>query len=299
MINVIILTENKKYQVLDVPENGKLYINEPHLISAITQNGVLMVPYGDVLTPFEIYALESCMSVSMVTRNLMHQGGRLLDFAGIELLQQTETMHPSSSGSVGTYTPPEFTENGLAIKPSLILGGLNFQTPEEATDFLYKGHPYTYWNSAVRKTEFVLCNSVSNIAGTNLQQLSVHYNVNEMQGLARGMPTTHIEDIGYNVLTLNDNYNLDGDNLEFAIFPNCTEYRQATIPAQPKLKYLDIRKVTLLGASELDDKMFKSMPVGSTFKLNRVLETINAGGEHASIQWLRNNARNPNVEYFD
>jgi hypothetical protein len=295
MISVIILTKNKSYSVLDVPTNGILVIKEQHLLCGITQSGVKMVPYGNILSPFEVFIWDNTLSLEMIPTNIWMPEGRILDFSTIELLQSQETIHPSQSGSTETFTAPTFTEGGFPVVYNLMVRGMNLTISTAKSIF-----------TGLNKLA-VDCNAVSDI-GDGYQKLSLIKPTGTLlQDLRNNTAITELYDIG-KIIKSTGGYTFDGlSNISIIDLPALTTWNQHTIYfGQPsKLKLLKVHSLPFFGpTAETIDALhigggFNKIPVGVQFEVPRSMQTVNAGGLEADLQGLITANKTPNIVFID
>lgn len=295
MISVIILSRNKSYKVLDVPTDGKLIIKEEHLICGIVQNGVRMVPYGNILTPFETFIWENTLSVEMLPANVFYPDYRVLDFSVIELLQGSTTVHPSQSGSTGEFVAPTFESGGYPIAYNIMVRNMNLTLDSAKATF-----------TGYQKLGDD-CNSVSDI-GNGYQKLSLINPKPQFVGdIRNNQNITEFYDLtGF--IKSTGSYTLDGlPNLTIVDLPGLTSWSQHTIyqGAPSKLKLLKLHSLPFFGSSaETVDALqigggFNKVPVGVQFEVPRSMQTVNAGGLDADLQHIIDNNKTPNIVFID
>lgn len=289
MISVIILTKNLKYAILDVPETGRLFINELHLICGMVQNGVKCLPYGNVLTSFETFIQNETLSVGIIPHSEFCGEGRVLDFTTIELLQLSTTIPVSASGSSVAFVPPTYESGGYPVDYIIRLKGLNFASLAEANTFV-----------ETRSQGF--CNALGNDGV--YQTLSVYgTNMNEYALFQETPNLTEIYDIGWGLTTVGNYFFDQCPDLEIISLPNLTSWSQMTMfnnPQASKMKLLELPKCINLGTSPQQLGIFNGK-IGTKchVKLPRVHETNNAGGVHASVQQYISNNPLGVIEYID
>lgn len=294
MISVIIVTKNKNYAVLDVPTNGRLVIMEQHLICGIVQNGVKMIPYGNILFPFETFIFDNTMSVEMIPAGVWRPEGRILDFSTIELLQSSETIHPSKSGSTETFTAPIFTEGGYPVVYNLMVRGLNLTISTAKAIF-----------TGYNKLAFD-CNAVSDI-GDGYQKLSLINPTGVLKlDIRDNAQITEFYDIG-GIIKTTSSYTFDGlTNVKIIDLPALTTWSGFTIYQKPPnaLKLLKVPVLPFFGSTAGLDALqigggFNKIPVGVQFEVPRSMETVNAGALEGDLQGLINANKTPNIVYID
>jgi hypothetical protein len=279
MISVIILSQNFKYVVLDVPANGKLSINEKHLICGMVQNGVKVFPYGTVLSPFETYLQNETLSTEIIPHSAFMEEGRVLDFTVIELLQSTVTIPLSNSGSIVPFVPPVYYAEGLPVVYDLMLqnGGFTLET--------FKAWlPYN-----------VACNAMAN--GQNGEQFfSITTDTFLLnQNLLGSKPITKIQDLTGVVLAAGTNSFLS-QTIEYIDLPYLQTFGNNAIVAGangnnvPNLKEFKFDTLPFFGSTMETATAFGSLgyanvalPLGVHFIVPVSMETINAGAVEPSL----------------
>lgn len=244
-----------------------------------------MVPYGNVLTPFEIYCMETCLDVSLVSRNLMHNGGRILDFTNIELLQQTTTIAPTQSGSSLPYTPQTYYSDGYPIDYNFKLKGADFVDVSEAREWFIN-----YNKSAGNTIANAVVNGYINSAD-GYQYLSVHNVLPTASWRGRklqNMPITEVYDLK-GLFLETSTYAFESPNLEIASFPAST----LTDPflfggGAPKLRELLLPSLTNFGNTTGQDSTqfngFSTAPANLKITVNEFMQTANAGALEGDLQ---------------
>ncbi len=295
MIHVIILTKQRAYGILEVPENGQLLIKEDHLLCGITQNGVRMIPYGDILTPWEIFIWDNTLSLEMLPNQAFSHSGRVLDFLNIELLQVQATLNPSQSGSVNDFIAPTYTNLGHPVKYNFMVKGLDFAN----------------FGEVEAKLKVELCNGIYN-DGNGYQHLSLIGDQKNWGSTGsnvdfRNSGLTDIYDLGYGVTNLYSN-TFDGTvmkrismnwltvvgNYQFRACGKEIIYFSMT---SPNLAFFGSNAygngVLAIGGAPL-------FAVGCEMHLNKRLQTALDGiSEEGDLTQLQQAGGNPNIIWHD
>lgn len=285
MISVIILTKNLKYAVLDVPASGVLQIKELHLICGMVQNGVKVLPYGDVLSSFETYIQNETLSVGIIPHSEFQQEGRILDFTVIELLQLSTTIPVSSSGSATPFVAPTYSSGGYPVNYNLRIKGTNFATPESAEYWLQGGFGGT---SPTAHHQNLSVNAVANDG--DYQLLSVINN--GFSGfLERGLfnrpevTITEFYDLG-GIFKEAQIFTMDSTAMEIFSFSGLTKLHSSFISNlaySTTLNLLELPSLLFIGGNTGDTDTLLRMPNYSEMKVPRALETANAGAVEGDL----------------
>lgn len=293
MINVIILTKNKNIAILDVPLNGRLYIKESHLIVSIVNSGVKMIPSPNTtpLIPIETYLQNECMEVSMLSPNLFHPEGRLLDFTSIELLVSQYLTNISNIGSTEDFIAPVYQSGGYPVNYNLRIKGMDFSDTNEADLFIKS-----------RFGQNAICNALS-FDGNNYQRLSLINTTANTHSGWKQTPLKEIYDIGVG-MTKADDYLFDFcPNLEVVDMPNAVSWSQFAIfnaPYSKNLRLINTPKCTLWGSTPAASGILHNkVKLGINVFVSRVMETSNAGAPDAGITALKSNDPTAVINYVD
>ena len=283
MIHVVILTKNRSYSILDVPANGRLLIREDHLLCGVTQNGVKMIPYGTVLTPWEVFIWDNTLSLEMLPNSAFSMSGRVLDFTIIELLQAQETLHPSQSGSTTEFSAPTFEEGGYPINYNFIVAGLNLSSTAEAQELLRRQGTWYKVGSAGDTDAKV--NAIADL-GNGYQELSTIDFETWGSYIWSAVPFTAVIDrkglikdhTGYPFHTPKE--------LQFLEMAGWTDLRRHTYNGFTGLKKATFAGLKTMGADPaVNNGAFTGYPNFVNIEIPRIFETMNAGAPHASVQY--------------
>ena len=289
MISVIILSSSGNYAVLDVPENGRLVIRERHLICGMTRYGVRVIPYGTVLSPFEVFIQDNTLSVEMVPRHLFQQEGRVLDFSAIELLQAQTTINPAENGSSQQLEPVTYyDENGLAINYNVKLKGSDFASLEAARDWLmnYNTPP----NHPMSNPNLMTVNGLKNEGAYQL--LSVHY-ADQLAGRKfKGTNITEFYDLG-GVFNDLGHYAWESSTLQYVEMPKLEAWGTLfAFQGASALQEVKVPKLKTIGTTAGQDATeftgFKYAPANLKLTVSAFMQTSNAGALEGDLQQALN-----------
>lgn len=285
MINVIILTRNKNYSVLDVPSNGKLVINERHLVVGIVQNGVKCIAYGSTspLSAFETYLQNECNGVEMIDQNLYQQEGRTLDFTVIELLQSQFTSNTADSGSDVIQPVTTYMSLGYPIKYNFKVKGADFGS-------LAEGREWFANHNAQAASD--MQNAVVNALTTDdqgYQMLSVvpgTFGVEWSGKKLLNVGITEFYDMD-GLFTLLGSYGLTSNTIQKASFPNVTACNKFLFEGSTVMDLLTPKLQTFgdtVGKDSSDYNGTTKVQIGIKWSVSDFMATSNSGLIEGDIQ---------------
>ncbi len=195
----------------------------------------------------------------------------------------------------GGFEFPEYEQGGAPVNFNFIIGGWDWQTPQEAQDYLnnFNNAPNHFFKD-------VVCNALDTTQ-EGLKRLSLYnftrnyLSTNDLYRTFHGDRLTHFYDVKGYIKALTSTSNISGNNVKVLSFPGVENFNAPALLSQsyatmPALEHLHMPNLKTIGPDELDNTDYLNhAPENMAFTVSQYMQSSNNGALEGDLQWLIDN----------